>query len=73
MSDQKIKICPHCKEDIKIRNPSEYYDFEYPEYCEICKKREEKQPLQIRMEQLEKELKQTKKVLKNLDKKYSNK
>jgi len=32
-------ICPHCKMDKRIRNPSGYCDhLYYPDYCEICQK-----------------------------------
>jgi hypothetical protein len=35
------KICPHCKMNIKIRNPSGFCDhLYYPEYCDICMQRE---------------------------------
>lgn len=35
--------CPHCKMDIAIRNPSGFCDhLYYPDYCEVCKKREGK-------------------------------
>jgi len=35
--------CPHCKGEIAIRNPSGYCDHQYyPENCETCKEREEK-------------------------------
>ena len=34
-------ICPHCKKDIRIRNPSGYCDhLKYPEYCKICEELE---------------------------------
>ena len=38
-------ICPHCKMDLSIRNPSGHCDhLYYPDYCEYCQrvKRNEK-------------------------------
>lgn len=37
--EKKIKLCPHCNTNIKIRNLSGYCDhLYYPENCETCKK-----------------------------------
>ncbi len=37
----KENVCPHCKMDKRIRNPSGFCDhLYYPNYCEVCKERE---------------------------------
>ena len=31
-------ICPHCKGDLRVRNPKGFCDhLKYPEYCDTCK------------------------------------
>lgn len=40
---QANNICPHCKMDKRIRNPSGFCDhLYYPDSCKICKERESK-------------------------------
>ncbi len=37
--EDKSKVCPHCKMDIGIRNPSGYCDhLNHPDNCKICQK-----------------------------------
>ena len=41
-------ICKHCHKPIAIRNPSGYCDhLYYPDNCEVCKKRDRKEPEQV--------------------------
>ena len=36
-SNRSIKLCPHCKMDLSIRNPSGFCDhLYYPDYCKVC-------------------------------------
>lgn len=38
-----MKVCPHCKGDIEIRNPTGFCDhLYYPDMCEICRGEPEK-------------------------------
>jgi len=43
MKIPKRYICPHCRMDKRIRNPSGFCDhLYYPNYCKICKEKGEK-------------------------------
>ena len=40
---EETNICPHCKNDIRVRNPSGYCDhLYYPNNCSICMQQKNK-------------------------------
>lgn len=64
-------ICPHCKMDLRLRNPSGYCDhLFYPDCCEVCtkiKEDKEKKQEKINCEKTKEEIyKEIIEIIKNM-------